>query len=272
MSKMKATGKNELLIIAEDFSAAVVSFMAYNKKIGMFNAVAVKAPYVGNRRNDMLNDIAVMTGATVITDEAVPNMDAVEVGALGFAKKIEVTKDKTTILQGNSDKAVIETRVAELKKQKLEAASHMDKAKIEERIAKLSGGVAVVRVGAASDSELEYLKDKVDDCISAVKSAMSEGIVDGGGVALASMSRRDLDILRDALRVPYEQILTNAGIAVSIAIRPIDVTTGDEVTDMKAAGIIDPVKVTRLAVENAASVASIYITGDVAIVEEEDER
>jgi chaperonin GroEL len=304
LEKLVQTGKKELVIIADDVDGEALTTFVLNKIRGTFNVLAVKAPGYGDRKKEMLRDIAIITGGEVITDETGMTLDKATPAMLGRATRIVSKKDKTTIIGGKGNKKDIDGRVKELKSQLATTDSKFDKEKLQERIGKLSGGVAVIRVGAATETEMKYLKLKIEDAVNATKAAIEEGIVPGGGAALVKVAKkledgqmngkktsampRDLevqigrDILLRALRAPLHQIAFNAGNETDAAVVVEKVADGDATygfnakagtyVDMLEAGIIDPVKVTRSGVENAASAAAILLTTEVAIAEEPEEK
>ncbi|MBV9349501.1 MAG: chaperonin GroEL [Patescibacteria group bacterium] len=292
------TGKKELVIIADDVEGEALATFVLNKLRGAFNVLAVKAPGYGDRKKEMLADIATTVGGTVVSEEVGVKLDKVELSMLGRAQRVVASKDSTIIVGGKGKKADIENRVASLKKQLENTDSKFDKEKLEERIAKLSGGVAVIRVGAATETEMKYLKDKIEDAVNATKAAIAEGIVPGGGTALVKaaakaesqadfkkMSKEEeigFRIVLSALLRPLKQIAMNAGkdsgeviveeVKNSRGFAGYDAVTDQVVPDMVAAGIIDPVKVTRGTVQHAVSAAAILLTTEVAIADEPEEK
>lgn len=292
LEKLAQSGKKELVIIADDIEGDALATFILNKLRGTFNVLAVKAPGFGDRKKEMLADIAVVVGATVVSSDLGMTFENAELSVLGKASRVVAGKDSTVFVGGKGKKADIEARVAQLTTLKEQTTSKFDTDKFEERIAKLTGGVAVIRVGAATETEMKYLKDKIDDAVKATKASIEEGIVPGGGTALAKVSRvlrvEDWDfdskdeetgfaIVGRALEAPLRQILANAGKDDGSAIvervqdakgfAGYDAAVGVEVPDMAEAGIIDPVKVTRSAVENAVSAAAIFITTEAAVAE-----
>ncbi len=292
------SGKKELVIIADDVEGEALTTFVINRLKGAFNVLAVKAPGYGDRKKEMLADIATVVGATVVSEETGMKLDKAELSVLGRAQKVVATKDSTVIVGGKGKKASIDARVASLKKQLEASDSKFDKEKLQERIAKLSGGVAVIRVGAATETEMKYLKDKIEDAVNATKAAIAEGIVPGGGTALVKAAQK-VEALADfkkmskeeeigykivlaALVRPLKQIAINAGkesgevivdsVRKSRGFAGYDAVKDEIVPDMMEAGIIDPVKVTRGGVEHAVSAAAILLTTEVAIADEPEEK
>ncbi len=277
-----------LLIIAEDVDSQALSTLVVNKLRGGLKVVAVKAPGFGDRRKEMLEDLAILTGSTVITEELGMKLDKTTLEMLGTAEKVTIDKDNTTLVNGSGDQAKIEARVAQIKAQIETTTSEYDKEKLQERLAKLAGGVAVLYIGAASEVEMKEKKDRVDDALHATRAAIEEGIVAGGGVALVrsipslkevKAENQDEEtgilIVKRAIEEPLRQIVTNAGGEGSVVVAKVEEGSGDfgynakkEVYEnMLEAGIIDPTKVTRVALENAASVAGMLLTTDCVITE-----
>jgi chaperonin GroEL len=286
-----------LVIIADDVEGEALTTFVVNRLKGTFNVLAVKAPGYGDRKKDMLGDIAATTGGQVVSDDLGIKMENVELSMLGRASRIVATKDKTTIVGGKGKKADIDARVASLKKQLADTDSKFDKEKLEERIAKLSGGVAVIKVGAATETEMKYLKDKIDDAVNATKAAIAEGVVAGGGTALVKAAMKaeaqadfkkmttegaiGYRIVLAALEKPLHQIADNAGKEGAVIVAEVkkgkghagyDAVNDAVIPDMLAAGIIDPVKVTRGAVEHAVSAAAILLTTEAAIADEPEDK
>lgn len=300
LEKLLQTGRKELVIIADDVDGEALTTFVVNKLRGVFSVLAVKAPGYGDRKKEMLQDIAVTLGATVVSDETGMTLDTAELAVLGKAARVVATKDTTTLVGGKGKKADIDARIAQLKKQIETTDSKFDREKYQERLAKLSGGVAVIRVGAATETEMKYLKDKIEDAVNATKAAIAEGIVPGGGAALVKVAdklAKKIDatahdehtigykILINALYAPMRQIARNAGFEDAGVIVQEVVKKGGTwgfdaaadtaeplYVDMIAAGIIDPVKVTRSGVEHAASAAAVLLTTEAAVADEPEEK
>lgn len=295
IEQLAQTGKKELVIIADDIEGEALTTFVLNKLRGAFNVLGVKAPGFGDRKKDMLQDIAVTTGATVISDDIGLSFEKADLSMLGKARRVVSTKDNTILVGGKGSKQAIAERASQLQAQIKTTESKYDKDKLTERLAKLSGGVAVIKVGAATETEMKYIKLKVEDAVNATKAAIAEGIVAGGGSALAKASGRLLKtleknsasmtheekigytIVAKALQEPLKQIAVNAGkddgaVIVDAVMNGksasgYDALKDEIIDDMLAAGIIDPVRVTRTGVQNAASAASTLLTTEVAIAD-----
>jgi chaperonin GroEL len=281
-----------LLIIAEDVDGEALSTLVVNRLRGSLNIAAVKAPGFGDRRKAMLEDIAVLTGAKVISEDMGMTLDGADLDMLGTASKVVIDKDNTTIVNGAGDKASVEARIGQIKNEIATTTSDYDKEKAQERLAKLSGGVAVIKVGAPTETEMKERKDRVDDALSATRAAVEEGIVIGGGAALikaASKITHNLvddeqigaDIIIRAIQAPLKQIAQNAGFDAGVVANEVskatdanvgfDAATGKYV-DMFEAGIVDPAKVGRVAMQNAVSVASLLLTTEATVSDIKEDK
>ena len=288
-----AQSGRSLLIIAEDVDGEALSALVVNRLRGSLKVAAVKAPGFGDRRKEMLEDIAILTGGTVISEDKGLRLDAATVDMLGSADKVTITKDNTTIVDGTGSQEAIAARVAQIRTQAEQSTSDYDKEKLHERLAKLAGGVAVLFVGAATEVEMKEKKDRVDDALAATRAAIEEGIIPGGGVAYirAASAIADLKgdnddettgiaIVRRAIEEPLRQIVANAGGEGSVVVNKIKEGEGsfgynaraDRYEDMFEAGIIDPTKVARVALENAASIASMFLTTECVLAEKKEEN
>jgi chaperonin GroEL len=299
LEKLVQVGKREMMVIAEDIDGEALATLVLNKLRGTFNVLAVKAPGFGDRRKAMLQDIAILTGGQVITEEMGRKLETTQISDLGQARKVVSTKDDTTIVEGKGSESDIKGRMEQIKVEIEKSTSDYDREKLQERLAKLAGGVAVIRVGAATEVELKEKKHRVEDALSATRAAVEEGIVPGGGVALINAvpalekikmdlldEQTGVNILKRALEEPMRGIVKNAGMDGAVVVQDVrrlqaekkndkigyDVLANDY-GDMVKKGIIDPAKVTRSAVENAASIAAMILTTEALITDiPEDEK
>ncbi len=287
LEKIVQSGHKEIVLIADDVDGEALSTLVVNKLRGAFHALAVKAPSFGDRRKEMLQDIAAVTGATFISEDIGRKLDSIELSDLGSVHKVVATKDHTTFVGGKGDKAMIAARVGQIRKQLEITESEFDREKLQERLAKLAGGIGVIRVGAATEVEMKEKKHRIEDAVSATKAAVEEGIVPGGGVALLralpALEALKLEgeeaigarILRRALEEPIRAIANNAGKEGSVVVEEVKKLKGsegynaalDKYEDLMKAGIVDPTKVCRSALQNAASVAMMFLTMECVITD-----
>ena len=288
LEKVVQSGKKDIVIIADDIDGEALATFVVNKLKGTFNALGIKAPGFGDRRKSTLEDIAILTGATVITEEVGLKLENVELSSLGSARKVVATKDSTTIVEGKGKKEELEDRIKQIKKELENSDSDFDKEKLQERLAKLSGGVAVIKVGAATETEMKEKKHRIEDALAATKAAVQEGIVVGGGVALIRASKDlekvevvgeeeiGLNILRRAIEMPIRQIAENAGRDGSVISEQVknsnELNYGynakdDKFEDLVKAGVVDPTKVVRSALQNASSIGALFLTTEAVVAD-----
>ena len=300
LEQLAQSGKKDIVIIADDIEGEALTTFVLNKLRGTFNVLGIKAPGFGDNKKAILNDIATVLGATLVVSDLGMKLEETTLDMLGEAGRIVATKDKTIIVDGKGTKKAIDDLVANLKAQAENTDSKWDREKIEERIAKLTGGVAVIRVGAATETEMKYLKDKIDDAVNATKAAIEEGIVPGGGTALVKVAEKlsknkeaiekdefgvGYRILINALRAPFKQIVVNAGRDdAEVIMREMnkagaqygfDASSDDlepKIVDMLKEGIIDPVKVERAGIQHAASAAAVLLTTEAAVADDPEDK
>jgi chaperonin GroEL len=287
LEKLVAAGKKDLVLIAEDVEGDALGNLILNKLKGTFNCVAVKAPSFGDRRKDILNDIAILTGGTVITEDQGHTFETVEADMIGSARKVIVTKDETTIIEGDGSVTSLKERIAQITTQEKAATSEYDKENLEKRRAALNGKVAVIKVGGATETEIEEKKFRVDDAVAAVKAALDEGIVPGGGVTLINLASgikvsgsdsiaAGAQILKNSLEQPFRILLDNAGLNADEWLpqvraaktgQGVDVNDATKLVDLKTVGVVDPARVTKEALQNAVSIAGTSMTMGALVVE-----
>ena len=281
LEKLAQAGKKDVVLIADDVEGEALGVLILNKLKGVFNTVAVKAPSFGDRRKDILEDIAVLTGATVVSSERGITFENAGLEVVGSARKVIVSKDETTVVEGAGLDVEIKSRIAQIKAQAAAATSEYDRENLDKRAAALSGKVAVIKVGGATETEIEEKKFRVDDAVAATKAALAEGIVPGGGVTLVNLadalkgSEAGAGLLKEALYQPFRQLMLNAGLNAEALLAQVqsaksgfgvDVNSPEKVVDLKAAGVVDPVMVTKQAIQNAVSIAATAMTMGALVV------
>jgi chaperonin GroEL len=287
LEKLAQAGKKDLVLIAEDVEGEALGTLILNRLKGVFNTVAVKAPAFGDRRKEILEDIAILTGGQVISEDVGITFENADISVIGTARKVIVTKDETTIIEGTGTAAAVKARIDQINRQIEAASSEYDKENLEKRRAALQGKVAVIKVGGATETEIEEKKFRVDDAVHAVKAALDEGVVPGGGVTLVDVSRHikaesadsesaGAAILKSALLEPFKQLMTNAGLNAEAKLEKVleakngigfDVNNPDQLVTLKEVGIVDPTKVVKEAVQNATSIAGTAMTMGALVVE-----
>ena len=288
LEKLAQAGKKDLVLVAEDVEGEVLGTLILNKLKGVFNTVAIKAPSFGDRRKDVLQDLAVLTGATVISEEQGITFEEADLSMIGSARKVIVTKDQTTIIEGAGSQADVAQRVAQIQAQAKAATSEYDKENYEKRAAALRGKVAVIKVGGATETEIEEKKFRVDDAVAATKAALAEGIVPGGGVTPVDLSKTitvdgtdsiaaGRQLLKNALVQPFRQLMSNAGVNPDEKLPQVlsskkggqgfDVNAPDKLVDLKTKGVVDPTRVTKEAIQNAVSIAATAMTMGALVVD-----
>lgn len=281
LEKLAQAGKKDVVLIAEDVEGEALGVLILNKLKGVFNTVAVKAPSFGDRRKDILEDIATLTGATVISSDRGLSFENAGLEVIGSARKVIVSKDETTIIEGAGAESDVKDRIKQIHAQAAAASSEYDKENYDKRAAALSGKVAVIKVGGATETEIEEKKFRVDDAVAATKAALAEGIVPGGGVTLVNLanalkgSDAGTGLLREALYQPFRQLMQNAGLNADALLAQVqsakpgfgvNVNSPEKLVDMKADGVIDPVMVTKQALQNAVSIAATAMTMGALVV------
>lgn len=287
MEKLAAVGKKDLVLIAEEVEGEALGVLILNRLKGVFNTVAIKAPSFGDRRKEVLTDIATLTGANLVSEEQGVNFSDIDIDALGSARKVIVSKDKTTIIEGGGDTDAVTARVQQIKAQAENANSDYDREQLEERAASIEGKVAVIKVGGATETEINEKKYRVDDAVAATKAALAGGIVAGGGITLVNLASKinnseiGHQIVKNALMKPFKQLMSNAGLNAEAKLEKVleskdgmgfDVNTADKLVDMKKVGVIDPVAVTREAVQTAISIAATAMTMGALVVDLPEEN